>query len=356
MKTIANQRTGAHQARNLSGLVPGRSAKPPGFSVQASDVGPESGNLLVASVGKGGKNRKDDLFRLGKFLMESGAPAALLRALADPADLGKLVARYQKEVLRFRKPDGRIDPGGKTIGAMRALKGKETVAGWFKARKVVRKPATTPKGGAGKGPQNKVGEIPPVLSESQYFSQYNKGAPCVPLSLLKTNLNKAKTEKAYRSKGCYQTCRYMLSQAGFTPGSRADSAYLLKMNVSRENGFNKSIGGLTENFASSISELDNSLLSGVPVVVGVNNNTKNHRWTNKKPDGGVSPTDHFVVIIGKSITSDGKVAYRFFDPARYSASKGTSPSNLLIQEDGGQFTGNPYKENFYSLSEVRSTI
>ncbi len=96
-------------------------------------------------------------------------------------------------------------------------------------------------------------------------------------------------------------------------------------------------------------------MKGIPVIVGVNKDTKNFDWTNTKPDGSVSPTDHFVVMVGKTTTSDGRAAYRFFDPARYSVASGTSTANLLIQGDSGQFTGNPYKSHNYSLGEIRTT-
>ncbi len=125
--------------------------------------------------------------------------------------------------------------------------------------------------------------------------------------------------------------------------------------IAGKSGWSKSIGGLTENFASSLSNLDESLKKGIPVIVGVNKSTKDFDWTNTKADGSVSPTDHFVVIVGKTVTGEGKVAYRFFDPARYRAADGTSPNNLLVQGDNGQFTGNPYKSHNYSLGELRVT-
>lgn len=314
------------------------------------------GLAISQSIGNGGVNNPEDLKALSAFLAQTQAPPMLIAGLTDPRYNGKIIEKYQKEVLGFRNPDGLIDPGGKTLGAIATLQGREIVAGWF-TPKDSEKNGAEPEGGS-KGMMAKPGEIPPVLSESQYFSQYNEGAPCVPLSLLKANLSKRNSEKSYRNVGCYQTCRYMLSQAGFSPGSLSDAEYLLEMETSGKAGkagWQKSIGGLTDNFASSLTKLDESLMKGVPVIVGVNKNTKNFDWTNTKPDGTVSPTDHFVVIVGKTVTGDGRVAYRFYDPARYRLADGTSPKNLLVQEDNGQFTGNPYKSHNYSLGEIRAT-
>lgn len=340
------------QDRSMRSLKPGQSMQPPELQLKASP------DFLNGSIGEGGENLPEDLRKLGQFLYDNRAPLVLVADVVNPAKNVQVIKRYQREVLGFKSPDGRIDPGGKTITAIRELRGRDIVAGWYAQNfKDGKEGEAESEGATGKGFQAKPGEIAPVLSKSQYFSQYNQGAPCVPLSLLKANLSKKSSEKGYRNVGCYQTCRYTLMQAGFTPGSKADAEYLLKIKTNGkkgESGFSKSIGGLTDNFASSLSELDQSLMKGVPVIVGVNKNTRNHKWTNTKTDGNVSPTDHFVVIIGKTVTSDGQVAYRFFDPARYSVANGTSSKNLLVQEKGGQFTGNPYKNHNYSLSEIRA--
>ncbi len=201
--------------RSMRTQQPGRRLTPPKTELSAGS------GLLKSTVGRGGDNHPDDLKALGEYLHRNGAPFALIAQLITPLTNGPLIERYQREVLGFRNPDGRIDPGGKTIGAIQELQGREIVIGWFARKKE-----------GGKDVKTEAGEIPSVLSESQFFSQYDQGAPCVPLSLLKANLGKRSSERSYRNVGCYQTCRYMLMQAGFTPGSKSDAEYLLEMETS----------------------------------------------------------------------------------------------------------------------------
>lgn len=345
-------------SQSMADLQPGRSMAPPALQLKAGAMAGmlgaerESG-FLKGSVGRGGDNLEPDLRKMGQFLYEQNAPLTLVADLVNPGKNGALIERYQKEVLGFSRADGRIDPGGKTLAAILEMRGKDIVAGWYQQS------VGAGKEGEAANVQAEQGEIPPVLSESQYFSQYDNGAPAVPMSFLRKNMGKHNSEKGYRNVACYHTCRYMLMQAGFTPGTKTDAEYLLKMQSSGDSKagtFKKGISGLTSNFASSLGELDESLAKGVPVIAGVNKNTKNLSWTNSKTDGNVSPTDHFVVIIGKTVTSDGRVGYRYFDPARYSKANGTSPNNLLIQDRSGQLTGKPYGKHTYSLGEIRPTI
>lgn len=345
-------------SRNLSDLQPGRSMAPPALELKAGALAGMKGmeresGFLKGSVGRGGENQATDLRKLGQFLYDKRAPLSLVADVVNPGKNGAIIERYQKEVLGFSRPDGRIDPGGKTITAILEMRGKEIVAGWYSE--------SVGKGKAGEAGnvEAEPGEIPSVLSVGQYFSQYDNGAPAVPMSFLRQNMGKHTSEKGYRNVACYQTCKYMLLQAGFTPGSKADAEYLLKIQSSgssKKGNFKKGISGLTTNFASSLGQLDESLSKGVPVIAGVNKNTKNFSWTNSKSDGNVSPTDHFVVIVGKTVTSDGRVAYRYFDPARYSKANGTSEKNLLVQGESGQLTGKPYGKHTYSLGEIRPTI
>src|SRR5262249_49330874 len=70
---------------------------------------------IAGSVGRGGKNAQGDVAAVCARMLGVGyAPGASLTALGDA------IARYQAEVVQMRRPDGRIDPGGRTLGALRA--------------------------------------------------------------------------------------------------------------------------------------------------------------------------------------------------------------------------------------------
>jgi len=80
-------------------------------------------SVIAKSVGKGGVNLPDDvkLVRqlLGKFLKGQGKPPLPDSGVADSA-LTSAIESFQSKVMGFPKPDGRIDPGGKTIARLLA--------------------------------------------------------------------------------------------------------------------------------------------------------------------------------------------------------------------------------------------
>jgi hypothetical protein len=65
---------------------------------------------IGGSVGRGGKNSPLDMAVVRELLRAAG--------YADP-DLGAAIERYQREVAGLRRPDGRVDPGGRTLRALR---------------------------------------------------------------------------------------------------------------------------------------------------------------------------------------------------------------------------------------------
>ena len=70
---------------------------------------------IAGSVGRGGKNAKSDVAAVCARMLGVGfAPGSSL------TELGDTIARYQTEVVGMRRPDGRIDPGGRTLGALHA--------------------------------------------------------------------------------------------------------------------------------------------------------------------------------------------------------------------------------------------
>jgi hypothetical protein len=72
---------------------------------------------IEASVGRGGKNEAVDVANVRARLQALGFPAV------DEADgLAAAIERYQGEVVGLRRPDGRVDPGGRTVGALSSMK------------------------------------------------------------------------------------------------------------------------------------------------------------------------------------------------------------------------------------------
>lgn len=199
--------------------------------------------------------------------------------------------------------------------------------------------------------------IPPLLAPDKFYSQL-AGEAEVPLSFLKKNMGNQSSDLAYRYSGCYHTCRYSLLQSGFSPQGITSSKYMVDASFSGKKNtksFKKGLSRVSEQAAEGKTKLDSLLNSGMPVIVGVNRNSEKHnaRWTNRKLDGSLSPTDHFVVIVGRATLEDGSVAYRYFDPGRTRRKDSTNPNNLLIVKNG-YIAGEGYK-SVYTISEVRNT-
>lgn len=70
-----------------------------------------------ASVGEDATNNPEDVRRVGKRLHELGFAD---QESDDVEAIGDAIYTYQSLVLRLRKPDGRIDPRGRTEAALRA--------------------------------------------------------------------------------------------------------------------------------------------------------------------------------------------------------------------------------------------
>src|SRR5262249_51379713 len=68
---------------------------------------------ITASVGRGGKNLRRDVSVVSARLLGLGFNSG-----SKLSDLDAAIERYQREVVGMRRPDGRIDPGGRTIAAL----------------------------------------------------------------------------------------------------------------------------------------------------------------------------------------------------------------------------------------------
>lgn len=78
---------------------------------------------LSGSVGKGGVNNHDDVLLVQQLLNKHVESLGLSR-LEEDGDIGKntneAICEYQEEVMEIVKPDGRIDPGGRTWRSLTA--------------------------------------------------------------------------------------------------------------------------------------------------------------------------------------------------------------------------------------------
>lgn len=75
------------------------------------------------SVGKGGVNASDDVKKvqslLNGFAAEAGFAPLSVTGVSDAATVEAITA-FQRHILGFHHPDGRVDPGGRTIRGLQA--------------------------------------------------------------------------------------------------------------------------------------------------------------------------------------------------------------------------------------------
>jgi len=88
---------------------------------------------ISASVGSGGANRKDDSVTVQELLNnvppDRGGPAPLLVVDGLPWQKTQAAIRqFQRVHLGFQWPDGRVDPGGKTLAGLNEFDSPPEVA------------------------------------------------------------------------------------------------------------------------------------------------------------------------------------------------------------------------------------
>ena len=109
---------------------------------------------IVGSVGRSGKNQPHDVAAVCARMLGIGYPPG-----SSLTELGAAIARYQGEVVGMSTPDGRIDPGGRTLAALRSGKQAPALAA----------PAPAPAAGpapASAGPRRGSGRRRPGLASS----------------------------------------------------------------------------------------------------------------------------------------------------------------------------------------------
>lgn len=77
---------------------------------------------IAGSVGRGGANGRDDVLVV-QVLLNLNRPAALPRIAVDGGygeETGAAIDAFQAGAMQLAAPDGRVDPGGQTLAALRA--------------------------------------------------------------------------------------------------------------------------------------------------------------------------------------------------------------------------------------------
>jgi hypothetical protein len=127
-----------------------------GFGLVGSVVEMFAPVAISGSVGRGGKNHQRDVMVVSRRLGQLGYPVG-----SDSDSFIAAIEKYQAEVVALDPPDGRIDPDGQTIAALRQLKGAKGSASGAPT------PADHTKGGSGAGISAGTGAGP----EADYLTQ-----------------------------------------------------------------------------------------------------------------------------------------------------------------------------------------
>lgn len=70
---------------------------------------------VSASVGRGGINRAEDVRKVQQLLRQAGADPGPVDGIAGPRTIGAILGFQQRFLTR---PDGRVDPGGRTLARL----------------------------------------------------------------------------------------------------------------------------------------------------------------------------------------------------------------------------------------------
>lgn len=105
----------------------------------------------------------------------------------------------------------------------------------------------------------------------------------------------------------------------------------------------------TSQFNRGISEIDQALRNGEPIIVGVHYD--NHQKPSPNSD---NMTNHFIVISGYHTSENGERIYEFFDPRTRNVTNGTTGNTLRVVDGKmvGQF-GHGEEPYDYTVTTVR---
>ncbi|MDR2423295.1 MAG: hypothetical protein LBD59_01045, partial [Prevotellaceae bacterium] len=166
-----------------------------------------------------------------------------------------------------------------------------------------------------------------------------------------TNQQICNTRACKSNSCCYYTALTMIEQFGVTTNlnQKEDIATLISnSNWKKQSDLKVNI----QNFIWSVAYIDSILKLGKPVLIGVHyDNDYPHPYNDNKA------TFHYMVIVGKTYKYD-KEYYMFYDPGRefINQAKATSETNLLEVDRNKNMIHGTYKENPYTITEVRKNL
>lgn len=224
--------------------------------------------------------------------------------------------------------------------------------------------------------------VGPLLSPSDYYSQLHptkvNGVRSVPREVAFSGLltkydkggeqdiyNDSKVKKSWAAMSitqreqkvyglaCYNTCAYILKNAGFAETGKKDKLDTLTQQYTKGSPTSTTIA---DTFDQAKNRLDTFLEAGTPVFVGLDG------YADTNTNSG-SATEHFVIIVGRGQDERGRY-YTFFDVGRGHAAGYNLKANRLYE--GQDFAGNPAGKSIggavggggyqkhYRLAEVRN--
>jgi|GEM_PF-2277037 len=81
--------------------------------------------MLRGSVGRGGKNQREDVREVQTRLNRNAAEPKLRVDGKSGSKTERAIERFQLRIVKMRSPDGRVDPGGRTYREMRRRTGND---------------------------------------------------------------------------------------------------------------------------------------------------------------------------------------------------------------------------------------
>lgn len=162
----------------------------------------------------------------------------------------------------------------------------------------------------------------------------------------------------YDGSQCHDLAQQQMGHAGASAAGYADSGNykIFSQDIYGNSSTNANAA------ATGVNYINCELQEGNPVMVGVNHGNYGNAEPNRTLSG--DGTDHFVVIVGSGVDSQGGHYYNFYDNAAGTAQDGTSSTNrLYYNSNTGTLTGNTAasldddsENGNYQVTTIRRTV
>ena len=162
-----------------------------------------------------------------------------------------------------------------------------------------------------------------------------------------SQFNKIFGDKKAQNVACWKACKLILLNFKVEGGDLVSNKALFQVATELKNKLvvDSKIARL------SVEYIDKQLALKKPVLVGVD-----HTYKYKGGFNNDASTDHFVVIVGRDISEDGKLFYIFYEVGTSFKSKGTSDNNKLFIQDDFSLKGstNYTNKHVYTVIQIRA--